>query len=405
MKGRTKRIFQAVKHRVSFYLNMFFFNIFKLFPLKKQTIIFESEGDYCDNAFALFSYLRTKKSLDKYKAVWAVVDTSDKCYQKYIHTSVMDKNMYHLNIKASYYLATSKFFIYDHNNLYSKLRKRKKQQMIYLSHGRGFKASKGVDYSKIKTPFDVMFTTGQIGTEGLSYFWKCDKKMVKELGYPRNDRFFSDLNHVKNKIINAYQLHRFNHIFLWMPTFRKTNNQDISEDYLNNETGLPLFNGVADIDLFNLFLAENKICVLLKVHHLQSDLPIWKKSYSNIRMIKDEELKGMDIQLYEFVGICDALITDYSSIAFDYMLLDRPIIFTVDDYEAYKKSRGFYPENAIDYMAGYHIENIDALKKSFTEICNGQDIYRKDRAKIMPLFFTYTDGYASERILNYLNID
>ncbi len=60
--------------------------------------------------------------------------------------------------------------------------------------------------------------------------------MVKELGYPRNDRFFSDLNHVKNKIINEYQLHPFNHIFLWMPTFRKTNNQDISEDYLNNET-------------------------------------------------------------------------------------------------------------------------------------------------------------------------
>ena len=160
---------------------------------------------------------------------------------------------------------------------------------------------------------------------------------------------------VKNKIINEYQLHPFNHIFLWMPTFRKTNNQDISEDYLNNETGLPLFNGVADIDLFNSFLAENKICVLLKVHHLQSDLPIWKKSYSNIRMIKDEELKRMDIQLYEFVGICDALITDYSSIAFDYMLLDRPIIFTVDDYEAYKKSRGFYPENAIDYMVGYNI--------------------------------------------------
>ncbi len=94
MKGRAKRIFQAVKHRASFYLNMFFFNIFKLFPLKKQTIIFESEGDYCDNAFALFSYLRTKKNLDKYKAVWAVVDTSDKCYQKYIHTSIMDKNMY-----------------------------------------------------------------------------------------------------------------------------------------------------------------------------------------------------------------------------------------------------------------------------------------------------------------------
>ena len=52
------------------------------------------------------------------------------------------------------------------------------------------------------------------------------------------------------------------------------------------------------------------------------------------------------------LGSSDALITDYSSVYFDYLLLDKPIGFTVDDMELYIKDRGFIFNNPEEYMPG-----------------------------------------------------
>ena len=50
----------------------------------------------------------------------------------------------------------------------------------------------------------------------------------------------------------------------------------------------------------------------------------------------DTDLEQADVQLYETLSFVDALITDYSSVAIDYLLMDRPIAFTLDDYEKYR---------------------------------------------------------------------
>ncbi len=47
------------------------------------------------------------------------------------------------------------------------------------------------------------------------------------------------------------------------------------------------------------------------------------------------------LQLYEFIHCADALVSDYSSVAIDYLLLDRPLGFTLDDYKEYTQSRGW----------------------------------------------------------------
>ena len=68
-------------------------------------------------------------------------------------------------------------------------------------------------------------------------------------------------------------------------------------------------------------------------------------------------LEKEKLQLYELIGISDALISDYSSVAVDYLLLDRPLGYVLADYEIYREKRGFVFEDPLEYMPGEKIYN------------------------------------------------
>ena len=85
--------------------------------------------------------------------------------------------------------------------------------------------------------------------------------------------------------------------------------------------------------------------------------------------------------------------------------MDKPIIFTLDDYEEYDKSRGFIIDNAKDYMPGYHVYNYEDLTNALTDIKNNKDYYKQDRLKIVQLYHKYNDGNSSARILHFLKIE
>jgi CDP-glycerol glycerophosphotransferase (TagB/SpsB family) len=133
-------------------------------------------------------------------------------------------------------------------------------------------------------------------------------------------------------------------------------------------------------------------------------MPVFKQKFSNIKIVRDEELADNGIQLYQFIPHTDALVTDYSSISADYMLLNKPMIYILDDYDEYRKSRGIYSENVLELMPGYHVFNLEELKEAIIEICRGVDKYKNKRNELLPKFHTYQDGCASKRILDHLGI-
>lgn len=85
--------------------------------------------------------------------------------------------------------------------------------------------------------------------------------------------------------------------------------------------------------------------------------------------------------------------------------MDKPIIFTLDDYEEYDKSRGFIIDNTKDYMPGHHVYNYDDLIKALDDVSNNKNYYKSDRAKILSLYHKYSDGNSSARVLNFLKIE
>lgn len=167
---------------------------------------------------------------------------------------------------------------------------------------------------------------------------------------------------------------------------------------------MPILYKKEELDEFNEILKRfNSLC-FFKVHHLQADLDAFKAQFSNIVILTDEDLQRSNLQLYQFICLTSCLITDYSSISTDYMLLDRPIIYTMDDYEEYKNSRGFSVEDPAQYFAGYHVYDKNQLMKAIQEIVDGKDIYKEERKKILLLFHSHIDGNASARIVADLGL-
>ncbi|WP_233710844.1 CDP-glycerol glycerophosphotransferase family protein [Helicobacter pullorum] len=108
-----------------------------------------------------------------------------------------------------------------------------------------------------------------------------------------------------------------------------------------------------------------------------------------------------DIDTNELLSIVDILITDYSSIAFDFMVLDRPIIYFVYDYEEYKQERGLYFE--IEELSENHCNNIGEVLEllSNEEFLNKKNRYEHLKEK----FFPYEDGNATKRVVDFFFFD
>ena len=89
------------------------------------------------------------------------------------------------------------------------------------------------------------------------------------------------------------------------------------------------------------------------------------------------------MQLYSLIGECGVLLTDYSSVYIDYLILNRPIGFIIDDFEEYKNSRGFVFDKPDDWMPGEKIKTFEELEKFILDIKNGIDKYREVRNALL----------------------
>ncbi|GBC74095.1 Teichoic acid glycerol-phosphate transferase [archaeon HR05] len=209
---------------------------------------------------------------------------------------------------------------------------------------------------------------------------------VKIIGYPRNDVFYN-----KELLYEDYReklhLYNFSKVILYCPTFRENPTlQPFSNDFLN---------------VLNEYLKFNNFIMLIKRHPYDNFLlnSINESHLSNII-----DISAIVIDVQDLLPHVDILITDYSSILFDFPLLDRPIIFYPYDINLYtEKCRSLnydYFEELPGPFATNEKELLEVIKR--IDIIGMDDSYREKYKTFKRKFHYYDDGKACERLLDYL---
>ena len=361
--------FRIVQNGLCKPIRPLFYSLFRFLPIDEKLIIFESQPDFYDNAWALYQYLRGRH---KYRFVWIVVNP--KLYAKTQDTLFVSRYGSGLRLKAYWYYSRAKYNIYTHCTL-PEFVKHGKQVVIYTSHSCSIKAGKGNG----TVGFDYTLILGENAIIPQSKFLRCDANKIIPLGFPRNDVLLGNNSIGKS---NPFATGRNEKVLLWMPTFRKSVQDSLTESGCDTETGLPLMVNEDDIKELNGILSEIGMEIIVKIHHLQADKPLFRQLFSNIVFVTDDDLMSKGIQLYEMVGNSDALITDYSSISLDYLLVDKPICYILDDMTSYQNDRGFVWDNVLDIMPGKHVYDKHQFYDFVLEIKNGIDSFSMERAKV-----------------------
>jgi len=222
--------------------------------------------------------------------------------------------------------------------------------------------------------YDMAIATSEETRQRFSSAYNVPLDRTKITGFPRNDCLFST-EPVESDIGTSG---------VYMPTLRGElwSKFDLLERY-----GF-------DIEKVENFLAERNIRLYLKLHpaNLPSSRLLEEIERSKYIILCEED------DIYGSLNRFSFLITDYSSVYFDYLLLDRPMIFTPFDLEDYvKKEREFYYKYD-DVTPGPKAKDWDEVLKYIEESIADPDKYKPERDRVRKMFHKYCDGHSSERV-------
>jgi len=207
---------------------------------------------------------------------------------------------------------------------------------------------------------------------------------VEVLGYPRNDVFFNS-NLVFEDYNNKLNLKKYKKIILYCPTYRDIPSSKIpfSQNFLKK---------------LDAFLMEQGYLFLIKRHEMDRNL----KNTQSYRNIIDITKDVQDIQ--DLLVHVDILITDYSSVFFDFALCNKPLIFYPYDFDEYiKNSRDMYFEY-FEEFPGPFVYNEDELLECIKSIDDAvhETKYQTKYETFKNKFNFYQDGKSSERLIKWI---
>jgi CDP-glycerol glycerophosphotransferase (TagB/SpsB family) len=399
-----KYLFKLLFHPFLFVAYFFSYIV----PRNKKIWVFGcwNGKKFADNAKYLFLFSQHKKNI---LPNWI---TKNKGLAKQMRARGY-RSYYYLSLKGIYYTLRAKCFIFDSHIIGINFWLSGGCKKINLWHGIPFKKiefdiekgklselyqSEGLKKQIIKffspwifvdTKLDFLLATSDLFKQKLSSAFRVKQEKIFVSGQPRNDILF------KNKIKGvetakergiadelAKRRQAGNKIILYAPTFRDTGGNVLLESGI-------------DLEELNEFLKKRESFFLIKFH--PSERITVDKNFSQIKFIP------ADTDIYTFLKNIDILITDYSSLYFDFLLLDRPIIFFPYDLDKYiNKDRELYFDYH-EFTPGPKTYGFQELLELLEKFIVGQnDKYNNQRAKIRDLCFSYQDGKSAERIFDFL---
>ena len=358
--------------------------------VEERVVFFESfQGrSYSCSPRAIFEEMRDSGDYSDYELIWGLRDAKLSTFKKTIK-KLTDENMSTGGAKITackyesyaYYkcLARAKYWVMN-SNVRPFLKPRDGQVYVQTWHGTPLKKigldvpGSDLNYGKEGEKFSYMISPSKYCSEKLvsAFGLKGREDIVLETGYPRNDELFTFNIEKVNRIKDELKIPSGKKVILYAPTFRDNRHSQVSG--YENASGL-------DFKKLKEAIGEEYV-VLFRAHYFVAN------------EMNFDELRGfvVDVSSYENVNdlyiVSDLLVTDYSSVFFDYANLKRPIIFYMYDYEDYKaNARDFYLEES--ELPGPITKTQDELVK---EIENARFFIPDSRYSMFNQKFNHLDG-------------
>ncbi|MFQ3792177.1 glycosyltransferase [Staphylococcus nepalensis] len=373
---------------------MHYANLYKTIEVDENHILYQVRDgqSMTDSPYAIFKYLMEHQAYQKYIHIWVVASQKmQKAYSKKFNKYKNVKFIVKESDDYLHYLAKCKYLI---NNATFPTYFTKKPNQVYVNtwHGTPLK-SMGLDIkdnllesqNTIRNflSSDYIISPNQHTTDIFKKAFKLEElndDAILEIGYPRIDATLKAQSETVIQKLKKQGLKMTNApILLCSPTWRGHTVSTPEDNIEEMEEMIEVLNKKTDYQ------------VLLKVHPF-----IYRKAEGNKKLKK--YLVNDTFDTNELLSIVDLLVTDYSSIFFDYLVTNKPIIFYTPDYEDYEENRGFYLP--VDSLPGPSVHSIETLVDTVNHQQNILTQYNDNYRAYQQKFANYDDGHVTERVVN-----
>ena len=388
MKSKIKAFVKQNKfiYNVYFHLGSLFLRFLGLFvKVDPNLILFISYGGqkYDDSPRVVYEYLLKHSVSSKHKYVWAFMEP-DKFSQVEQKVKVDTLSYYITAMRAGYWITNS--------SASRGLNFRKKQTKNYLfQHGMAGIKKIGTDVELFDKAFrigfhetfDAVFIEGKKELDILPRAWQMDPSVFHTTGLPRNDDLASVTGNEIKSIKDRLGIPQSKKVILYAPTFREFSR---SKDG-RNALGIP-------IDFSKWEAALGQEYVLLVTAH-----------YEVAKLLNELPKNDFVVNAFQYpilndlIKVSDILISDYSSIVFDYSIIERPIFCYGYDYDTYSVERGLYTDLEQLFSHGV-LRTEDEVLKAIQEINYEQECeYTRSHIKHE---YIATYGDAAEKAIQII---
>ena len=406
IKQYNKRMFLVVKIFLEPFINirknkdfcksMIYAYFYDLLKIKQDVILFESyHGSRIgDSPYAIYKKLIDIEEYKNFKFVWTVNDEDDYYLQE---IKGISKNIIHVKRESFQYiryLAQAKYLI---NNTTFPFYFQKKHGQVYINTwhgtpiktlGKHVKGTMGQHKNAIRNflQCDYIINPNKFTCDIINHAHDLQglfNGYIVDEGYPRMDLTINaDKNKAKELLAKVLNMDINKKIILYAPTWRGELGR------INNNSN-EIFN---TIKYMHSEIPDGYI-LLLKVHGL---------TYKYIA--KDENIKKLCIpdwvETNELLSVVDVLITDYSSIFFDFLPMKKPVIYFIYDKEKYQNERGLYIN--FENMPGPLCYNVEEVIFAIKEIDDDKHKYQHFYDDALKKYCYNDDGKATERIIDII---
>jgi CDP-glycerol glycerophosphotransferase (TagB/SpsB family) len=234
--------------------------------------------------------------------------------------------------------------------------------------------------------WDLIISPSPEVSQRLRTAFRAKQDSIVVTGYPRGDVILGQVRDVAELRERLHIQATFDRVVLYLPTHRGAG----GPKYQFN-----IFEGL-DVNALEEALARQNAVLLIKRHYYEQNAPnLRDDATSRIRLLTEPEAPDINVLLPD----ADVLVTDYSSVYFDFLLLDRPIVFTPFDIDQYiSKERSLYDDyNSV--TPGPKCQNWNEAIAAIEVALSGSDGYADARKAATLKFNAFVDTENSKRVV------